>query len=131
MDIAVGQGMKSLEILDLVDLETDIGIRVNRGPSSSPQVNYLVISLFDPVKLYPCNVVFEGVRMRCLMTYNHTNNVLPFLVSLIYRDCWNVLLPAFVLPCFDDFWKIHVIPLSQVSARIVDYHDYSHCCPSR
>ena len=69
MDITVGQGMKGLEILDPVDLKTDIRIGVNRGPSGTPQMNYLVIILFDAVKLYPCDVVFRGVGMWHLFYY--------------------------------------------------------------
>ena len=50
VDIAVGEGIGRLEILDLVDLEPDIGIRVNRSPGRTPQADDLIGILLLPRK---------------------------------------------------------------------------------
>jgi hypothetical protein len=45
MDITISQRVQSCKFLDLVNLETDIGVGVNRRPRSPAQIDQLVILL--------------------------------------------------------------------------------------
>jgi len=104
--------VERLEISYLVNLEPNVGVGVDRSPSSSPQVNHLVVVLFHTVKLNPGNMVFWRVGMTDLMAHNHTNDVLSCLMSLVNLDVGNMFLLSFVLLCFDELSEVHSVLLS-------------------
>lgn len=104
--------MKGLEILDLVNLETNVRVGIHGSPCRPPKVNDLVIIHFKPVKLDPDYMMLRRIGMRHLMADNHTNDVHPFLVPLVYRYGRDVFLLAFIFFCFDGFRKVNVTLLS-------------------
>ena len=75
MDIAVRQGMERLKIPDLVNLKPDIRIAIDRSPAGTTQTDHLIIVFFHSIKLDPCNVVFNRVGVRRIMTHNYTNDI--------------------------------------------------------
>ena len=82
VDIAVSQGMEGFKLLDLVNMETNIWIRVNRSAGGAAQVDDLIIILFYPVEFDPGNMVFHRVGMRHLMAHNNAYDVFTFLMPL-------------------------------------------------
>jgi hypothetical protein len=110
MDITISQGMKRFEFLDLVDLEPDIGVGINRRPSGSSQVDHLTVILLDPIKLNPGDMMFHGIGMGHLMSHHDADDIPAFLVSFIDGDSRHMFFLAFILIRFDDLGKIHFIP---------------------
>ena len=96
MDIAVGQGMEGLEILDLVDLKTDIGIGKDRRTCSTPQANDLIVTFPYTVKFDPGNVVFYRVGMGLIMTHNDPNDLFSTLMLLVNLYVGQMLLFPFI-----------------------------------
>jgi hypothetical protein len=109
MDITISQRVKRFEFLDLVYLKTDIGVGINRGPRSPAQINHLII-LLHAVKFDPGDVMFHGVGMGNLMTYDDPDNVPAFLVSFINGDARHVFFFTLILTGFDYPAEIHGCP---------------------
>jgi hypothetical protein len=109
MNITISHRVKRFEFLDLVNLETDIGVRVNRRPRSPAQIDHLVI-LLHPVELDPANVMFHGVGMGNLMAHDDPDDVLAFLVSLILGDTRDVFFFTLILASLDDSAEFHSCP---------------------
>jgi hypothetical protein len=100
MNITISHRVKRFEFLDLVNLETDIGVGVNRRPRSPAQIDQLVI-LLHPVEFDPADVMFHGVGMGNLMAHDDPDDVLAFLVTLINDDARDVFFFALILARMD------------------------------
>ena len=125
MDIAVSQGMEGFKILHLINLKTNIRIGKDRCTVGTAQIDYLIIILFHPVKFDPCNMVFHCVGVVNLMPYNHSNDVPSRLMPPVNFNMRDMFLVSFILLCFDDFKKIHIILLSLTLKRLTIIFYYS------
>jgi hypothetical protein len=108
MAITISQGVKRFEFLDLVNLETNIGVDINWRTRSPAKIDHLVI-LLHPIEFDPGDVMFRGIGMRNFVANDDPNNVLAFLVSLINGDTWHMFFFTLILVSFDDSAEIHVI----------------------